>query len=98
MALRIRLTARATRDLEEIRAYLLERSPQGVDNVRAGIDRTIESLAEFPGIGHDSDLPEVRVIATARYPYLVYHQISGDELVVVHVRDGRRDAPKSGEL
>ena len=60
MALRIRLTARATRDLEEIRAYLLERNPQGADNVRADIDRTIETLAEFPGIGRDSDLPEVR--------------------------------------
>jgi uncharacterized membrane protein len=43
MALRIRLTARATRDLEEI-------------------------------------------------------QIGDDELVVVHVRDGRRDAPKPREL
>jgi plasmid stabilization system protein ParE len=42
--------------------------------VRADIDRTIETLAEFPGIGRDSDLPEVRSIATARYPYLVYHQ------------------------
>jgi plasmid stabilization system protein ParE len=40
MALRIRLTARATRDLEEIRAYLLERNPQDADNVRADIDRT----------------------------------------------------------
>ena len=61
MALRIRLTARATRDLEEIRAYLLERNPQGADNVRADIDRTIETLAEFPGIGRDSDLPDVRI-------------------------------------
>jgi plasmid stabilization system protein ParE len=98
MALRIRLTARATRDLEEIRAYLLERNPQGADNVRADIDRTIETLSEFPGIGRDSDLPEVRIIATARYPYLVYHQVGDDELVVVHVRDGRRDAPKPREL
>lgn len=66
--------------------------------MRADIDRTIETLAEFPGIGRDSDLPDVRIIATARYPYLVYHQVGDDELVVVHVRDGRRDAPKPREL
>jgi plasmid stabilization system protein ParE len=66
--------------------------------VRADIDRTIQTLAEFPGIGRDSDLPDVRIIATARYPYLVYHQVGDDELVVVHVRDGRRDAPKPREL
>ena len=66
--------------------------------MRADIDRTIETLAEFPGIGRDSDLPDVRIIATARYPYLVYHQVGDDELVVVHVRDGRRDALKPREL
>jgi toxin ParE1/3/4 len=38
------------------------------------------------------------VFPTARYPYLVYHRVSGDELIIVHVRDGRRDAPKEHEL
>ena len=95
MALRIRLTARAIGDLKEIRAYLLERSPRGADNVRADIDRTIETLAEFPGIAHDSDFPDIRVIATARYPYLVYHRASDDELVVVHVRRWTASCAKS---
>ena len=63
------------RSRSEIRAYLLERSPQGADNVRADIDRTIETLAEF-----------------------ALRTTADDELVVVHVRDGRRAAPRAGEL
>jgi plasmid stabilization system protein ParE len=38
------------------------------------------------------------VFPTARYPYLIYHRVRRDEVIVVHVRDGRRDTPKEREL
>jgi len=34
----------------------------------------------------------------ARYPYLVYHRVREGEVVIIHVRDGRRDVPKEREL
>jgi toxin ParE1/3/4 len=45
-----------------------------------------------------TDILGVRVFPTARYPYLVYHKVQNDELVVIHVRHGRRDAPTVDEL
>jgi len=38
------------------------------------------------------------VLPTARYPYLIYHRVRDSELIIIHVRDGRRDAPKESEL
>jgi plasmid stabilization system protein ParE len=98
MALTIRLTPRAIRDLREIRAYLTERSPRGADNVRLDIDRTLLTLADFPGVAHECDIPGVRVLATSRYPYLVYHALRGNELVVLHVRHGSRSPVSPGDL
>lgn len=68
MALRARLTPRAIRDLEQIRAYLLRRNPKGADRVRADINRTIRTLARYPGIGRPTDFPTLRVIPAAKYP------------------------------
>jgi toxin ParE1/3/4 len=62
------------------------------------IRSTGELLARHPGLGRETDISSVRVFPTARYPYLVYHQVLGDELVIIHLRDGRRDTPKEGEL
>jgi plasmid stabilization system protein ParE len=33
-----------------------------------------------------------------RYPYLVYHKVQQNELFVIHVRHGRRDAPTADDL
>jgi toxin ParE1/3/4 len=55
-------------------------------------------LARYPALGHATDIPGVRVFPTARYPYLVYHKAQQDELVVIHVRHGRRDAPTADEV
>jgi toxin ParE1/3/4 len=55
-------------------------------------------LARHPALGQDTDTSGVRVFPIARYPYLVYHRVRDDELIIIHVRDGRRDTPKAEEL
>lgn len=42
-------------------------------------------------------MPGVRVFPTARYPYLVYHGVLGGDLVILHIRHARRDAPEDLE-
>jgi hypothetical protein len=51
-------------------------------------------LAQHPALGRETDIPGVR----ARYPYLVYHRVGADEVVIIHVRNGRRGVPKEGEI
>jgi len=98
MALKIRLTVRALRDLQQIRAYLIARSPKGAEGVRREIVRTIASLSEHPGIGHSTRISGLRVITTKRYPYLVYHRVTDAELTIVHVRHGARASPAPDDL
>ncbi len=98
MGLSVRLTPRAITDLEDIRAYLEPRSPQGAENVRRSIEQTIDTLSDFPGLGRGTDIPDIRVLPVVFYPYLVYHAVVGDELVIAHIRHGARAAPTRDDL
>ena len=98
MGLIVRLTARANADLEDIRAYLVSRNPQGAENVRRRIESTIDFLAQYPGMGRPTDMVGVVVLPVVTYSYLVYARVTATELVVVHVRHGSREAPDSDDL
>lgn len=50
--------------------------------------------ANHPGVGRATDIPEIRLMPLGRYPCLGYHSVVGDELVVVLVRHGAREAPE----
>ena len=88
--MKVRLTARAESDLEAIRDYLVPRSPQGAERVRQSIEASIDLLASFPGIGHETDIADISVLPVVHYPYLIYHTVAPDELIVVHIRHGAR--------
>lgn len=59
---------------------------------------TARLLAEHPGLGRETDISGVRVLSTARYSFLVYHHVRGDDLIIVHVQHGRRDAPGADDF
>ena len=91
-------TPRAHADIAGIHAYIAQHNRAAATSVVRQIRLTSRLLARHPGLGRETDVPGVRVFPTARYPYLVYHRVREDEVVVIHVRDGRRDTPKPGEL
>jgi plasmid stabilization system protein ParE len=97
MGLAVRLTPRAAADLEDIQHYLAARSKTGAENVRRRIEESINTLADFPGIGRTTDEPGVFMLPVVHYPYLVYYMVLRGELVIVHVRHASRDAPEGGE-
>ncbi|MDN3274050.1 type II toxin-antitoxin system RelE/ParE family toxin [Frankia sp. RB7] len=55
-------------------------------------------LAKYPGLGRATDMAGVRVFPIVPFPYLIYYRVADDALEVVHVRHGRRDVSKPGEL
>lgn len=98
MGLIIRISPRVTADLEQIRAYLSARSPQGAERVRQRIEQTVDTLSDYPGIGRLTNIADIKMIAVVHYPYLVYHTVTDDELVIVHIRHASRAAPTQGEF
>jgi toxin ParE1/3/4 len=94
----LRYAPRAHTDIAHIYQYIAQHNTGAATSVIRQIRLTSRLLARHPGLGRETDIPGVRVFPTARYPYLVYHRVRQDELIIIHVRDGRRDAPKEREL
>ncbi len=97
-SVRLRFSPRAYADIADIREYIAQHSPGAATAVAAQIRLTSQLLARHPALGRETDIPGVRVFPTVRYTYLVYHKIQQGELIVIHVRHGRRDAPRADEF
>jgi toxin ParE1/3/4 len=95
---RLRFSARAYADIADIHEYTSQHSPRAATAVVAQVRVTSRLLARYPALGRETNIPGVRVFPTVRYPYLIYHKVQQDELIVIHVRHGRRDAPNADEL
>jgi toxin ParE1/3/4 len=95
---RLRYAPRARTDIAHIYQYIAQHNVGAATAVVRQIRSTSELLARYPGLGRETDIIGVRVFPIARYPYLVYHRVNEGELVILHVRDGRRDAPDEREL
>jgi toxin ParE1/3/4 len=91
--MKLRYAPRARNDIADIHTYISEHNPQAAIAVVRAIRATASLLVRHPGVGRDTEIAGIRVLAVARYPYLVYHSIIGDNLIVVHVRHGSRAAP-----
>lgn len=90
MALTLRLSTRSTADLADIRDYLVPLSPRGAENVRLALEATLDLLCDFPGMGHVTDIPDIRMMPVRRYGYLIYYTMTSNRLVIVHIRHGAR--------
>ena len=94
--MKVRYAPRARDDLDQIHAYLNERSPAAATAVLKRIRDRIDELADLPLIGPITELPGVRGLSIVRYPYKVYYRVIEGEVLILHVRDLRR-APWTGE-
>jgi plasmid stabilization system protein ParE len=96
--MKLRYASRAYADIAGIYEYISQHNATAATSVVRQIRITSRLLARYPGLGRDTDIPGVRVFPTGRYPYLLYHRVRAGELVILHVRDGRRDSPREREL
>lgn len=90
-SVRVRYTLPALADIEAILAYLKSHSPQGARRVRHRIEAVIEMLADQPSGGKRTEDPTIRRLTTAPYPYLVFYEITDEEIIIHAVRHGARD-------
>jgi toxin ParE1/3/4 len=96
--MKLRYAPRARADISHIHDYIAVHNPRAATAVVEQVRATARLLARHPGLGRRTDIAGVRVLPTARYPYLVYHRVGDRELTIVHVRDGRRAAPAAEDV
>ena len=89
--MRLRYTSPALGDLAEILDYVAARSPKGSRNVQARIKQITEFLLQFPRAGTPTDDPVIRRIVTMPYPYLIFYEVSGEDVIIHAVGHGARD-------
>jgi toxin ParE1/3/4 len=87
----VRFTPDAQADIDAIFNYLSDRNPSAAQRVRAKLRSDTERLRAFHEVGHETDVPGVRVVVDSRYPYLIFYTVEGDDVVVLHVRHAARE-------
>jgi toxin ParE1/3/4 len=88
---RVQYTLPALADLASILEYISAASPQGAQRVQRRIQHAVELLLAHPNIGVRTVDPTIRRLTTMPYPYLVFYEISGDEIIIHAVRHSARD-------
>ena len=87
-----RYRARAERDIEDIHAWLRQKSESWAHRVVREIRTQVELLAEHPGLGVATDDVPARRWPMPRYGYAVFYEIdwANEQIEVLRVRDSRR--------
>jgi toxin ParE1/3/4 len=89
--LNLRYTPKTLAELADILAYIAERSPQGARNVQARIEAVTTLLRQYPLSGQLTSESGLRRIVTPPYPYLIFYEVTTEEVVIIGVRHAARD-------
>jgi toxin ParE1/3/4 len=88
---KLRYTLPALADLNSILDYISESSPHGARRVHQRIQGITGLLLTQPRIGAPTDDPTIRRLSTSPYPYLVFYEVTENEIIIHAVRDAARD-------
>lgn len=93
----VRVLKRALRDIREIYEYIRKDKENAAVKVYNEIRETIAGLSNFPFKGsavdkNDKSMSGYRFVMVK--PYIVFYKVSGREITVYHVIDGKRDYMK----
>jgi addiction module RelE/StbE family toxin len=89
--MRLRYTSPALADLDSILTYISTMSPQGATRLQRRIQDAIELLVDFPRIGSPTQDPAIRRIVVRPYPYLIFYEATGEEIIIHAVRHASRN-------
>ncbi|MDP2648280.1 MAG: type II toxin-antitoxin system RelE/ParE family toxin [bacterium] len=84
--MRVRFSALALNDLEEIADYIGRDNTEAARRVVNGIEEACFSLGEFPELGVKSEVPRVRKLLVHGLPYKIIYETAKTKGVVVILR------------
>jgi len=88
---RVRYSLPALAELNSILDYIAATSPQGARRVQRRIQAVVGQLPHHPRIGVRTDDPTIRRLTATPYPYLVFYEIVGEDIVIHAVRHAARN-------
>lgn len=87
----LKITVGASRDLEEISNYFLEKSVDAGDNFVEGFHRKCQQLVKFPYSGRSYDHLMAGLRGTPLMGYIIFYQVIENEIEIVRVISGYRN-------
>jgi toxin ParE1/3/4 len=94
--MRLRYTARASRQLQAIADYLAEKSPAAGRRAKLRIREVAAFLADHPSIGHKGVLAGTREFVVPGTPYIIVHRVEPSDpetLTILAVYHGAQLRP-----
>ncbi len=88
--MKLRWTAPALRDLEEIGDYIARDNPASAGRVVSVILDQAEGLTTHPHLGRAGRVPNTRERVIADTPYLVPYRVRGEDVEILAVLHGAR--------
>lgn len=88
--MKLRYTPDAIADLRKVLAYIETQSPHGARKVQARIQRLINLTLDHPHLGARTRSKRLRRLVARPYPYLIFYEVAGDEIVIHGVRHSAR--------
>jgi toxin ParE1/3/4 len=88
------LSRLALADLDEILGFIAERSPLGAAHVELRIRRSFDLISRYPEAAQCVEQrPVVRRLPLVRFPYVIYYEVSTDQVTVLRILHGARERP-----
>jgi toxin ParE1/3/4 len=91
--MRIRWTHAAGEDLQHIKEYLTEHSPQFAQSTVLELYETVLSLKTSTGRGRLGREEGTRELVLSRLPYIVAYRINEEGVEVLHIFHGAQNRP-----
>ena len=73
---------------------LAAESPQAAARIQGRLRAVADLLLQYPLIGTTTDDPTIRRVMATPYPYLVFYEVAGDDIIIHAVRHGARRPPE----
>jgi len=86
--LRIKWTDGASRNLDHIRDYIAQDSPQAADQMVVKIIESVEQLLQFPNMGRAGRIVETREWIITGSPYIVVYTVIQNTIYIIRIFHG----------
>ena len=89
--MKVRFTLPALGDVEAIIEHVAQRSPSAADRIANRLSAIVELIGAQPESGKRTGDPAIRQMNLTPYPYIVFYEVSPEEILIMAVRHGARD-------
>jgi len=86
----IKFTSPALQDLEDLREYLAERSPSGLERILQDIAQTVQEIPTGVSRGRRTPRDDVRERISIHYKFIIPYHVRGTTVYILRVYHGRR--------